>query len=176
MVSRFCSNACLASGIRRKGALLQQRWARWAAKALISCAYASIPFAPGLASLVFWRRRYLLDYRGTMRKARRHIRAMDSGPALHYFQDVAGRVQHVPEHIEGECVQCGNCCMNHECMFLEPAGPGKFQCGVYHSPLRRMSNCGSFPLHGHDIARYQCPSYFVAGTSKPVIPIVPVTS
>lgn len=153
---------------------MRQRFARWAAFALIHSAHAIVPIAPGLASLVFWRKRYLLDYKGTMRKARRHIAAMQKGPALHYFQDVAGRVQEVPEHIEGECVQCGNCCMNHECMFLEPAGPQKFQCGIYHSPLRKASNCGSFPLHREDIERYNCPSYFVVAGAKPVIPIHPV--
>lgn len=155
---------------------MRQHMARWAAKALIGCAYVSIPIAPALASLVFWRKRYLQDYRGTMRNAHRHIRAMQAGPALHYFQDVAGRERQVPEHIEGECIQCGNCCMDHQCMFLEPAGPQRFQCGIYHSPLRKASNCGSFPLHSHDIARYQCPSYFVTGTGKPVIPIVPIAS
>lgn len=153
---------------------MRQLLARWATKALIVCAYTSVPVAPALASLVFWRKSYLRDYRGTMRNARRHIKAMEAGPALHYFQDVAGRAPRVPEHIEGECVQCGNCCMDHQCMFLEPVGSQQFQCGIYHSPLRRLSNCGSFPLHGHDIARYQCPSYYVAGSGKPVIPIHPV--
>ena len=38
--------------------------------------------------------------------------------------------------------------------------------------MRRMSNCGSFPLHAHDIARYQCPSYFVA-PAKPVLWLKP---
>lgn len=175
-MSQFCRKACLASGIHYKGAILRHHMARWAAKALIGCAYVSIPIAPALVSLVFWRKRYLRDYRGTMRNAHRHIRAMQAGPALHYFQDVAGRERQVPEHIEGECIQCGNCCMDHQCMFLEPAGPQRFQCGIYHSPLRRTSNCGSFPLHSHDIARYQCPSYFLVDTTKPVIPIVPVTA
>ena len=154
---------------------LRHRLAHWATHALIGCAYLSVPVAPAVASLVFWRRRYLLRYRTTMRKTLTHIQALRQGPALHYFRDVAGQVKQVPEHIEGECVQCGNCCMNHQCMFLEPAGAEKFQCGIYHSPLRRWSNCGSFPLHGHDIARYQCPSYYVSGgQGKPVIPIHPV--
>ena len=154
---------------------MRQRLARWAATALIGCAYVSLPLAPALASLLFWRKRYLLDYWGTIRKARIHIRAINSGPALHYFQDVAGKVGRVPEHIEGECIQCGNCCMNHQCMFLEPAGPQRYQCGIYHSPLRRASNCGSFPLHGHDIARYQCPSYVVVGAGQRIIPIASTT-
>lgn len=150
--------------------------ALWATKVLIACAYASVPVAPALASLLFWRRRYVLKYGSTMHKTLRHIRAMRAGPALHYFQDVAGREKQVPEHVEGECIQCGNCCMHHQCMFLEPAGAQRFQCGIYHSPLRRASNCGSFPLHSHDIERYQCPSYFVTPATKPVIAIIPVST
>ena len=38
----------------------------------------------------------------------------------------------------------------------------KYQCGIYHSPLRQFSNCGSFPLSAHDIERYACPGYAVA--------------
>ena len=69
----------------------------------------------------------------------------------------------MPVAIHGECIQCGNCCLNRRCAFLEPVAGDKYQCGIYSSYLRRFSNCGSFPLHAHDIARYQCPSYYVAG-------------
>lgn len=155
---------------------MQRQCAEFAAWLFIRCAYAVLPVAPALASVVFWRRKYVVHYGDTLRKARRHIDAMREGPALHYFMDVMGRVSHVPENIEGECIQCGNCCMNHQCMFLEEMGPSKYQCGIYHSALRKASNCGSFPLHRHDIERYACPSYFLAGTQKAVIPIRPVRS
>lgn len=154
---------------------VHHRLARLAAGALLGAAYISVPIAPLLASAVFWRKKYVLNYRNTMLKAVRHIRAMQRGPALHFFRDVAGQVQQVPEHIKGECVQCGNCCMNHQCMFLEPTGQDQFQCGIYHSPLRKASNCGSFPLHRQDIERYSCPSYFVApAPQQAVIRIHPV--
>jgi hypothetical protein len=65
-------------------------------------------------------------------------------------------------------VQCGNCCLNRQCAFLEPIADGKFQCGIYGSYLRRFSNCGSFPLHAQDIERYQCPSYFVESDPRAV--------
>ena len=156
---------------------MHHRFARLAAGALLGAAYLSVPLAPLLASTVFWRKKYVLNYRSTLLKTVRHIRAMQRGPALHFFRDVAGQVQQVPEHIEGECVQCGNCCMNHQCMFLEPTGQDQYQCGIYHSPLRKASNCGSFPLHRQDIERYSCPSYFVT-TAPPVaqrvIPIQPL--
>jgi hypothetical protein len=89
-----------------------------------------------------------------------HIAALRRGPAIHFFRDVLGQVSNIPDEIQGECVQCGNCCMNHQCAFLEKIADEKFQCGIYHSPFRQFSNCGSFPLNGHDIERYACPSYF----------------
>jgi hypothetical protein len=123
--------------------------------------YCFLPVMPLLASIVFGRRRFVSQYGQTFKKCLIHVRAMAEGPALHYFSEVAGRVAQVPGEMQGECVQCGNCCMDRRCLFLEPMGEGKFGCGIYESPWRRFSNCGSFPLSQHDIDRYACPSYFL---------------
>ena len=120
-----------------------------------------LPLTPLLASVLFGRLRYLRDYRGFIGRMRVHLCALREGPARHYFEDVMGRQHKVPAEIAGSCVQCGNCCMNRRCVFLEAAGDDRYLCGIYHSPFRRWSNCGSFPLHAHDIARYACPSYHV---------------
>ena len=120
-----------------------------------------LPVAPICASLVFWRRKYIMDYAGFVRKMRIHIEALREGPVQHYFEDVLGRAKAVPADITGFCVQCGNCCMDKRCMFLEPMAEGRYQCGIYHSAFRRLSNCGSFPLNAYDIERYACPSYKV---------------
>ena len=98
-----------------------------------------------------------------MLDAKRRHKPLPQGPVEHYFNDVFFRFKQVPVAIQGECVQCGNCCLNRRCAFLEPVAGGEYQCGIYGSYLRRFCNCGSFPLHAHDIARYQCPSYYVAG-------------
>jgi hypothetical protein len=119
------------------------------------------PLLPLVAALVFWQKHFLRNYFQTLKKIWRHMQAMREGPAIHYFADVMGRASQVPEAMGGSCVQCGNCCMNKRCMFLQPIEDGKFQCGIYSSPLRRFSNCGSFPLNAYDIERYECPSYFV---------------
>lgn len=119
------------------------------------------PFLPLLAALAFWRIHFLADYRQTLKRIAVHLKAMSEGPAIHYFADVMGRVSQVPQAMGSSCVQCGNCCMNQRCMFLQPIQDGRFQCGIYDSPLRRFSNCGSFPLNAYDIERYACPSYFV---------------
>jgi hypothetical protein len=119
------------------------------------------PLLPFVAALVFGQLHFLRHYFQTLRKIGVHMQAMREGPALHYFADVMGRASQVPEAMGGSCVQCGNCCMNKRCMFLQPIEDGKFQCGIYSSPLRQFSNCGSFPLNAYDIERYECPSYFV---------------
>ena len=134
--------------------------------------YLVLPVMPLLASILFLRSKYVREYRDTLRKVRIHIAALKEGPAEHYFLDVMGRKPEVPQEIQGECVQCGNCCMDRRCVFLEAIGGDKYQCGIYHSPFRKLSNCGSFPMNQWDIDRYACPSY----TASVVIPIHPVAT
>jgi hypothetical protein len=141
------------------------------ASAYIATLRLMLPVAPMCASLVFGRRKYLQDYAGFVRKMRIHIDALQEGPAQHYFEDVLGRAKAVPAEITGSCVQCGNCCMDKRCMFLEPVADGRYQCGIYHSPLRRFSNCGSFPLNAYDISRYACPSYRVVEIVRQPTPL-----
>ena len=123
--------------------------------------YCFLPVMPMLASIVFWNRKFVAQYAQTFRRSVVHVRALGEGPALHYFNEVAGQSPQVPVQIQGSCVQCGNCCMEHRCVFLEPLADKKFGCGIYDSFWRRFSNCGSFPLSQHDIDRYSCPSYHV---------------
>ncbi len=125
-----------------------------------------LPLLPVLAALAFSDGKHLRDYRGALRRFRIHLSAVAEGPADTFFGTALGALQtEPPVEIAGHCVQCGNCCMNHRCAFLEPRGGGIFQCGIYTSPLRRLSNCGAFPVDARDIERYACPSYFVVGPS-----------
>lgn len=135
--------------------------ARFAAQCAIAVLYLLLPVLPLLASLLFMRWSFIRRYADTLRRMRVHLAAMRQGPLQHYFSDVLGRAPQVPEQVHGSCVQCGNCCMERKCAFLEPLADDKYQCGVYHSFWRRFSNCGSFPLNQHDIDRYSCPSYYV---------------
>jgi hypothetical protein len=115
---------------------------------------------PLLASLFFMRWKFVRHYSVSLSKAHVHLMAISRGPLQHYLHDVAGRAKQIPEDIEGSCIQCGNCCMQRQCAFLEPVADNKYQCGIYHSYWRRFSNCSSFPLSQHDIERYACPSYY----------------
>lgn len=148
---------------------MQKRIAKLAANLYIGALFVLLPLIPLLASVIFLKWKYVLEYWHYMKKMKIHIGALREGPALHYFEDVIGRKRVIPEDIEGSCVQCGNCCMEKRCVFLEEASDLRFQCGIYHSPWRKFSNCGSFPLNAHDIQRYACPSYqTVAFYKKPV--------
>ena len=131
------------------------------ALAFIGCMVLLLPLSPVLASLVFLRSRYVVHYWSTLKKMVIHLKALSEGPVEHYFQDVAGRQTGIPVEIRGDCTQCGNCCLDKRCVFLEKTADDKYLCGIYHSPLRRFSNCGSFPLSAHDIERYDCPGYEV---------------
>jgi len=177
-LSQNCRIAYLCSGKFEESQAVRKLFAVIAANLCIFTMYLLLPVLPLLATLIFTKLRFALEYKKTIRAMLVHIAALRKGPTVHFFQDILGQVSQVPDDIHGECVQCGNCCMNHQCAFLEKIDDGKFQCGVYHSPFRRLSNCGSFPLNKHDIERYACPSYFAhapelrpVNTSPRVIPI-----
>ena len=119
------------------------------------------PLLPLVVALLFWKKDYLLNYQQTLKKIKTHVRAISDGPIQHYFQNILFFNEKVIEPITGHCSQCGNCCLNRQCFFLEQSEPDKYICGIYNSPLRRFSNCSSFPINSHDIERYQCPTYSV---------------
>jgi len=140
---------------------LKRRLASWTADFVLLNLLLIFPLLPLFLALIFWQKEFLKNYRLTLQKIWLHLRAVREGPAVHYLADVMGRISQVPEVMGGECVKCGNCCMERRCMFLKPMGNDQYECGIYHSPLRRFSNCGSFPINAYDLERYQCPSYFV---------------
>jgi hypothetical protein len=139
---------------------LKRLLARLAANVLVVVLYCSLPLLPLLAAMMFMRWSFVRDYPTTLRKMRRHLHAMRQGPVQHFFREVLGRAPVVPAEIGGSCVQCGNCCMERQCAFLEQVAEDKYQCGIYSSVWRRFSNCGSYPLNQRDIDRYACPSYY----------------
>ena len=119
------------------------------------------PLLPLVAALLFWKRDYLLNYKQALIKIKIHVHAISNGPLQHYFQNILFFNLKVSEPIKGHCSQCGNCCLNRQCFFLDQSELDKYLCGIYNSPLRRFSNCSSFPINSHDIERYQCPTYIV---------------
>jgi hypothetical protein len=134
--------------------------ARVLAAALVGSFYVLLPLLPFIACIAYQRTKYAREYWTTLKKMVIHLQALYE-PVRHYLQDVAGGQRSIPAEIQGSCTQCGKCCLDKRCTFLEQTADDKYICGVYHAPLRRYSNCGSFPLDAHDIERYDCPGYTV---------------
>lgn len=138
-------------------------------KALLLGAKYSIFILPIVFGLIFLKTKYIINYRDTIRKLRVHHKALSQGPVKRYVESFFSVRLNQSDQITGSCTQCGNCCLDKQCVFLEPSTDGKFECGVYHSPFRKFSNCGAFPISGEDIVRYDCPGYVL--TPYPVIKI-----
>ena len=114
---------------------------------------------PIFFAIIFIKPQFVLNYKETLRKLRIHHTALSQGPVKRYVETFFKARINQTTHISGECTQCGNCCLNKQCVFLEPIEDDKFQCGVYNSPFRKLSNCGAFPISSEDIERYECPGY-----------------
>jgi hypothetical protein len=123
--------------------------------------YILLPVLPVLASVIFLRKKYLTQYSTTIKKLIIHLEALREGSVSYYFSNLFNTVSDAPAEIGGSCIRCGECCMNKRCVFLEQINEKEYQCGVYHSPLRKFSNCGAYPVSQRDIDRYACPSYYV---------------
>ena len=74
------------------------------AQLYLASLYLLLPLMPLLATILFVRIKYVLEYRGTLRKLTVHIAALREGPAQHYLHDVLGLGFDVPREIHGECV------------------------------------------------------------------------
>ena len=142
-----------------KTLVLKSKRSDKAASAVTFIVQGITPSLPLVAALLFWKKDYLLNYQQTLKKIKIHVLAISDGPLQHYFQNILFFNKKVSEPITGHCSQCGNCCLNRQCFFLEQSETDKYICGIYNSPLRRFSNCISFPINSHDIERYQCPTY-----------------
>ena len=151
-----------------KSLVLKSKRSDKAASAVTFIVQGITPSLPLVAALLFWKKDYLLNYQQTLKKIKIHVLAISDGPLQHYFQNILFFNKKVSEPITGHCSKCGNCCLNRQCFFLEQSEPDKYICGIYNSPLRRFSNCSSFPINSHDIERYQCPSYSVIRLHKVV--------
>jgi len=135
-------------------------------------AYVLLPVWPLVFSLVFAKSKFILDYRLTIKALLIYFAALKEGPVEHYFSDVISNENVIPPTIKGSCIKCGNCCLDRRCIFLEKSGVDEYICGIYTSPLRKFSNCNSFPLNARDIERYACPSYTEVSLEQPTTPFL----
>ena len=152
--------------------VLKNTLIRLPTQALLLLAKIAIPALPIAFGFLFLKPKYVLNYKETLQKLRIHHKALSQGPVQRYFESFFAMRTNETAHISGSCTQCGSCCLNKQCFFLEPVATDKFQCGIYNSPFRKLSKCGAFPISGEDIARYECPGYVL--NPKTVIKIAVV--
>ena len=114
---------------------------------------------PLVMGIIFLKPKFVINYKDSLKKLRAHHSALSKGPVKRYIESLFKTRLNQSNQITGSCTQCGNCCLNQQCFFLEPIEDGKFQCGVYNSLFRKFSNCGAFPISNEDIQRYECPGY-----------------
>ena len=155
-----------------KSFVLKNTFIQVPAKALLLLAKVALPVLPFIFSFIFLKPKYILNYRKTIQKLKIHHKALSQGPVQRYFESFFPVRLNESSQISGACNQCGNCCLNQQCFFLEPMPDDKFQCGIYNSPFRKLSKCGAFPISGEDIERYECPGYVL--NPKTVIKIAVV--
>jgi len=153
---------------------LNHRFIAFATHALLAIAKWSLFVLPIVFAIVFLKAKYVLHYGETLRKLRIHHKALSNGPVRRYFENFFNERVNQSDQITGACTQCGNCCLEKQCVFLEPMDDDKFGCGIYSSPFRNLSNCGGFPISQEDITRYDCPGYVL--TSKVIKIAVAQTS
>jgi hypothetical protein len=129
------------------------------AQTLLLVARLALPILPIVFSVAFRKRKYIVNYGDSLKKLKIHHTALSNGPVHRYFGSFFKVRLNQSENITGACTQCGNCCLNQACFFLEAIDNEKFQCGIYQSSFRQFSNCGAFPISEEDIQRYACPGY-----------------
>ena len=115
-----------------KTLVLKSKRSDKAASAVTFIVQGITPSLPLVAALLFWKKDYLLNYQQTLKKIKIHVLAISDGPLQHYFQNILFFNKKVSEPITGHCSQCGNCCLNRQCFFLEQSEPDKYICGIYN--------------------------------------------
>lgn len=123
-----------------------------------------LPLGPLLLTLATGKKKFVLNYFLTLKKTVIHLRElMTKGSVMRFFESHLADDNGPAAEIGGHCNRCGNCCLNRKCLFLEQHGENHYLCGIYGSPLRKLTNCGEYPISQRDIDLYACPTYYVIG-------------
>ena len=81
---------------------------------------------PLVMGIVFLKPKFVINYKESLRKLRIHHNALSQGPVKRYIESLYKTRLNQSNQITGSCTQCGNCCLNQQCFFLEPMADGKF--------------------------------------------------
>jgi hypothetical protein len=119
-----------------------------------------LPLAPLTCAILSGRAQYLWQFRSTLVKsARGAVALLDSHVVSRNLQRKLRTSKQHNERMEGSCTHCGQCCINHHCVFLNWDDHGASRCGIYGNWFWSLTSCGSYPLDSESIAVYSCPSF-----------------
>jgi hypothetical protein len=126
-----------------------------------------LPLAPFAAAVLARDAAYLRDYRGSLRRAVRHVQGQKRARLM--SRTLAAKVRGWPSRdaIEGGCTHCGACCLYHSCIFLKMDDGGRSSCRIYGSRFFRQLACAEYPRTAADIALYGCPSFMARAAGGP---------
>jgi hypothetical protein len=124
------------------------------------------PLSPLAASILSGQGRFMSRPMQTIRQSWRHTLAMARARVI--SRAIVSRFHPDQEVITGQCTHCGKCCLDKQCVFLVMSADGKSSCSVHGGWLWTQLRCADYPVSGHDIALYGCPSFVVSpqGTSS----------
>lgn len=129
--------------------------------ASVSVLFAGLPLSPVAVMLISGTRGHLKNYQSTVRRCAAMV------PALWHSHVIARNIErvlspkaHQPGRaIQGSCTHCGRCCVDRKCVFLSWTPDGQSHCGIYKNWFWKMTSCGDYPVDGHSIDVYACPSF-----------------
>jgi hypothetical protein len=118
----------------------------------------TLPLSPLVAAYIAGDKRYVLDYRRTLKQCLLHTGAIRRAKVI--SRNLLRRKSEISDVvITGSCTHCGRCCTHNTCVFLEATDEGQSRCSIYQSKFFNWLSCGEYPLTADDIAVYDCPSY-----------------
>jgi hypothetical protein len=120
---------------------------------------ALLPMAPLTCALLSGRWHYLKQYRVTVVRSARYVRALAQARVISRNLQRKLAPHAGAESIEGSCTHCGRCCVNRSCVFLGWRDDGGSYCTIYNNWFWKLTSCGSYPVDGQSIATYSCPSF-----------------
>jgi len=141
---------------------------------VVAIGWLLLPALPLIAAVAAQEPAFALRYGSTLVRITHHIRATWRGRSISrmLIQSFTPASAREPQHILGSCTHCGNCCLFRSCIFLQFDAQGQSSCRIYGGWLWKHLSCGSYPIDGHDIELYSCPSFTAVPSRYRVIPLV----
>lgn len=119
-----------------------------------------LPIGPIVASAIARDPSYLRAYWRTIVKGIAHLRGQVESRAFSRYVMYSHRERPKSRKIVGSCTNCGRCCLNKKCIFLDWTEAGESRCRIYGSAFWNGLACGRYPEDQFDIDLYECPSFY----------------